>query len=133
MTTNESEASSLQQWIGRILSGLVIAFCLLDAGLKLVPIQPVYEAMQSLGFESTTTLARGLGVLLIACTVLHAIPKTSLVGAVLLTGFLGGTMAIHLRAGSPLFTHVLFGGYIGIMLWAGLLLRNRNARAILFQ
>ena len=133
MAANESEGTSRQQWIGRILSGLVIAFCLLDAGLKLVPIQPVYEAMQTLGFESTTTLARGLGVLLIVCTVLHAVPRTSLLGAVLLTGFLGGTIAIHLRAGSPLLTHVLFGAYIGIMLWAGLLLRNKNARAILFQ
>jgi len=119
-------------WTGRILSGLAIAFLVMDAGIKLVPIQPVRDAMQGLGFNSTDTLARGLGVLLMACTLLYAFPKTAPLGALLLTGYLGGAMAVQLRIGAPLFTHILFGGYIGLMLWAGLLLRHRELRALLF-
>ena len=73
-----------------------------------------------------------LGVLLLACTVLYAVPRTALLGAILLTGYLGGSIAIHLRAGSPLFSHVLFGAYVGLALWAGLLARDRPARAQVF-
>jgi len=131
MTPNSSQVSAPQLWTGRILSGLVIAFLFLDAGIKLVPIQPVIETMQSLGFTSTPALARTLGVLLLVCTLLHAIPRTSLLGAVLLTGYLGGAIATQLRVVNPLFSDILFGGYIGIVLWAGLLLRNKNIRAIL--
>jgi hypothetical protein len=132
MTPDESNKSTPQIWVGRILSALVIAFLLLDASMKLVPIQPVFEAMQSLGFTLTPVLARTLGGILLACTLLHAIPKTSLLGAILLTGFLGGAIAVNVRAGTPLFSHILFGGYIGILLWAGLLMRNRRLREILF-
>jgi hypothetical protein len=128
MTTNASQTSAPLLWTGRILSGLVIAFLLFDAGIKLVPIQPVIDTMQSLGFVSTPALARILGVLLLACTLLHAMPKTSLLGAVLLTGYLGGAMAIQLRADNPLFSHLLFGGYLGAMLWTGLLLREKKIR-----
>ena len=116
-------------WAGRFLSGLTIAFLLLDAAMKLVPLQPVTDSMQSLGFTPTAALARGLGVLLLACVVLYAVPRTALLGAILLTGYLGGSIAIHLRAGSPLFSHVFFGAYVGLALWAGLLARNRPARA----
>jgi hypothetical protein len=127
MTLKSSrQKSSTALWTGRILSGLVIAFLLFDAVGKLVPIKPVMEAMQYLGFKSTVELARGLGFLLLACTLLYAIPRTSLLGATLLTGFLGGAIAVHLRAGDAFFSQVLFGGYIGCLLWAGLFLRNRN-------
>ena len=119
-------------WVGRLLSGLTIIFLLLDAAMKLVPLQPVIESMQDLGFMSTPALARMLGVLLLACTVLHAVPRTALLGAILLTGYLGGSIAIHLRAGSPLFSHVLFGAYIGLALWAGLLARDGQSRTQLF-
>ncbi len=116
-----------RRWAGRIISGLAIAFLLFDAGAKLVPVQPVMEGMQKLGFQSTPELARGLGILLLVCTGLHVIPRTALLGAVLLTGFLGGTIAIHLRAGHPLLSHVLFGGYVGVLLWTGLFLRSQTA------
>jgi hypothetical protein len=119
-------------WIGRVLSGLTITFLLLDAAMKLVPLQPVIDSMQDLGFTSTPTLARMLGALLLACTVLHAVPRTALLGAILLTGYLGGSIATHLRAGSPLFSHVLFGAYVGVALWAGLLARSRAMRARVF-
>jgi hypothetical protein len=119
-------------WTGRILSGLVIAFLLMDGGIKLVPIAPVIDTLQALGFDPTPTLARGLGILLLACTVLYAYPRTAVLGAVLLTGYLGGAIAIQLRAANPLFSHLFFGGYVGILMWAGLLLRDGRARAVLF-
>ena len=132
-TKNDVRASTQTVvWAGRFLSGLTIAFLLLDAVMKLVPLQPVTDSMQSLGFTPTAALARGLGVLLLACTVLYAVPRTALLGAILLTGYLGGSIAIHLRAGSPLFSHVLFGAYVGLALWVGLLARNRPARAQVF-
>lgn len=121
-----SPISSGRRWTGRIISGLALAFLLFDGGAKLVPVQPVLESMRKLGFQSSPELARGLGVLLLACTVLHMIPRTALLGAVLLTGFLGGAIAIHLRAGDPVFTHTLFGGYVGVLLWAGMFLRRQT-------
>lgn len=119
-------------WIGRALSGLAVAFLLFDAAMKLVPIKPVIDAMQALGFNGGDALARGLGVLLLACTVLYATPRTAPLGALLLTGYLGGAIAVQLRAGNPLFSHVLFGGYVGLALWAGLLLRSGPLRSALF-
>ena len=101
--------------------------------MKLVPLQPVIEAMHELGFASTNGLARGLGFLLLACTILHAIPRTALLGAILLTGYLGGAIAVQLRAGSPLFSHVLFGGYIGLILWTGLIARNSRVRSVVLS
>jgi DoxX-like family len=124
--THENQPAPAALRTGRVLSGLVIAFLLLDAGMKLVPLQPVIDSMSSLGFVSTPALARGLGFLLLICTLIYAIPKTAALGAVLLTGYLGGAIAIHVRAGSPLFTHTLFGVYVGALLWTGLLLRNRK-------
>jgi len=120
-------------WIGRVLSGLAITFLLLDAAMKLVPLAPVTDAMQGLGFAGSDTLARGLGVLLLACTILYAIPRTAPLGALLLTGYLGGAIAVQLRAGNPLFSHILFGGYIGLVLWAGLLLRHNPLRSLLLH
>lgn len=131
MTLQSSKTPTPLLWTGRVLSALVIAFLLLDAGMKLVPLAPVIEAMHHLGFASTPGLARGFGLLLLACTLLYALPRTASLGAVLLTGYLGGAIAVQLRVGNPLFTHVLFGGYIGVLLWAGLLLRSSAARALL--
>ena len=113
-------------WTGRILSGLVIAFLMLDGAIKLVPWPVVTDTMDKMGYGSSETLARSLGVITIACTAMYAIPSTSILGAILLTGYLGGAMASHLRIGSPLFTHTLFGLYLGVMVWAGLWLRDRN-------
>jgi hypothetical protein len=118
-------------WTGRLLSGLVITFLLVDGAIKLVPIQPVTDTLQALGFVPTNTLARGLGILLLLCTALYAFPRSSLVGAVLLTGYLGGAVAIQIRANNPLFTHVLFSFYVGIAMWAGLILRDSNLRSLL--
>ena len=118
-------------WLGRVLSGLVILFLLFDGAIKLVPWPIVTETMDRIGYGSSESLARSLGVITLACTVLYAIPPTSILGAILLTGYLGGAMASHLRIGSPLFSHTLFGLYIGLMVWGGFWLRNRSLRALM--
>jgi hypothetical protein len=124
-------ASKPALWSGRVLSGLVILFMLFDGAIKLVPWPAVTETMDRIGYGSSETLARSLGVISIVCTVLYAIPPTSFVGAILLTGYLGGAMASHVRIGSPLFTHILFGFYLGLMVWGGLWLRDGSLRALL--
>ena len=116
-------------WLGRVLSGLVILFLLFDGAIKLVPWSVVTETMNRIGSGSSETLARSLGIITIVCTVLYAIPPTSILGAILLTGYLGGAMASHLRIGSPLFSHILFGFYLGLMVWGGLWLRDKRLRA----
>ena len=123
--------SSAAIWAGRIMSGLVIAFLLFDGAVKLVPIAPVTETMEQLGYPVSATLARGLGVLTLVCTVLYLVPQTSVLGAILLTGYLGGAIATHLRVGSPIFSHLLFGLYLGLMVWGGLYLRDPWLRALM--
>jgi DoxX-like family len=131
MTLHAAPLSGLV-WLGRVFSGLAIAFLLFDGVIKLPPIQAVTDTLQELSFAPTNVLARGLGLLCLFCTALYAIPRTSLLGAILLTGYLGGAIAIQIRAGNPVFSHVLFGTYVGLLLWAGLLLRNSQARAAIF-
>lgn len=124
--------SSLEAWAGRGLSGLAILFLLVDGAMKLVPLQPVTDAMQALGWPTDPWLARTLGVILIVSTLIYAWPPSSVFGAVLLTGYLGGAIATHLRIGSPLFTHTLFGVYVGAMVWAGLWIRSPALRDVLY-
>jgi hypothetical protein len=115
---------------GWIVSGLVIAFLLLDAVMKLIAIPQVLQAGEQIGFPGVS-MARGLGLLLLACTLLYVFPRTSILGALLVTAYLGGAVATHLRLGNPLFSHVLFGVYVGIAMWAGLYLREPRLRSLL--
>jgi DoxX-like family len=117
-------------WAGCAMSGLVIAFLLMDAAMKLIALPVVLEAGAPLGLPGAD-MARGLGTLLLACTLLHIVPQTTVLGAILLTGYLGGAVAMHMRVGSPLFTHVLFGVYLGVLLWGGLYLRDARLRALI--
>jgi len=119
------------RWTGRVLSGLVVVFLLFDGAVKLVPWPIVTETMDRMGYGSSESLARTLGVITVACSVLYAIPPTSILGAILLTGYLGGAMASHVRIGSPLFTHTLFGLYLGLMVWGGLWLRDGTLRDLI--
>ena len=128
---DKPSASAVAMWVGRILSGLVILFLLMDGVIKLVPIAAVTETMQQLGYSGSVNQARGLGVLTLLCAVLYAIPRSSVLGAILLTGLLGGAMATHLRVDSPLFSQLLFGLYVGLMAWGGLYLRDPALRALL--
>jgi hypothetical protein len=132
-TVAESAPVSISaRLLGRVLSGLVIVFLLLDGAIKLVPWPVVTDTLDRMGYGSSETLARSLGIITIICTALYSIPPTSILGAILLTGYLGGAMASHvLRIGSPLFTHVLFGFYLGLMVWGGLWLRDRNLRTLI--
>ncbi len=124
-------ASRAARLLGRILSGLVIVFLLFDAAIKLVPLAVVTETMDRMGYGSSENLARSLGLITIVCTVLYSLPPTSILGAILLTGYLGGAIASHLRIGSPLFTHTLFGLYLGLMVWGGLWLRDKNLQSMI--
>jgi hypothetical protein len=112
---------------GWVISGLVIAFMLMDAIMKLLALPVVLEAGSALGLPGID-MARGLGILLLLCTVLYAAPRTSVLGAVLATGYLGGAVATHVRIGTPLFSHILFGVYVGVLMWAGLYLRYPDVR-----
>lgn len=114
-------------WVGRVLSALVILFLLFDGSLKVMELDIVKETGAQLGLPAHLNF--GLGVLIIV--VLYAIPRTSILGAILLTGLLGGAIATHLRVGSPLFTHTLFGVYLGLMAWGGLFLRDERLRALI--
>jgi hypothetical protein len=119
-------------WAGRALSGLAILFLLADGAMKLVPLQPVTDTMQALGWPTDPWLLRTLGVIQIAATLIYANPQSAVFGAILLTGYLGGAVATHVRMGSPLFTHDLFSVYVGIMLWAGLWIRSPALRDVLY-
>jgi hypothetical protein len=131
-TANQkAEISKPARWTGRVLSSLVIVFMLFDGAMKLVPWPIVTETMDKMGYGSSEGLARSLGIITIVCTVLYAVPPTSILGAILLTGYLGGAIASHLRIGSPLFSHTLFGLYLGLMVWGGLWLRDRSLRSLI--
>jgi hypothetical protein len=125
--TSAAPATGAVRWTGRVLSALVVLFLLFDGLIKVARLPVVEETMAQLGYPAG--LGFGLGVLTLAIALLYALPRTALLGAILLTGLLGGAMATHLRAGSPLFSHLLFGLYIGLMAWGGLYLRDEKLRA----
>ena len=118
-------------WTGRALSGLVIGFFLLDAAIKLPPLQPVIDTMTELGWPSDPATARALGALMIASALLYAYPPTAVLGAIIMTAYLGGAVATHVRVGSPILTHAMFGVYVGVLAWAGLWLRSPQLRALM--
>ncbi|HET6621372.1 MAG TPA: DoxX family protein [Dongiaceae bacterium] len=113
------------------MSGLVMLFLLFDAGIKLVPLDIVTQASAQLGLPTDPGFARALGILTLIGVVLYAIPRTAVLGAILLTGYMGGAIATHLRIGSPLFSHVLFGFYLGVLIWGGLYLRDERVRSLI--
>lgn len=115
-------------WTGRILSTLVVLFLIPDAIFKFLKPKMVVDVCTQLGLP--ISILNVLGVVLLACTLLYAIPRTSIFGAILLTGYLGGAVCTHLRVGDPLFSHVLFPTYLGILLWLGLYLRESRLRSL---
>src|ERR1700682_1541439 len=116
-------------WASRILSAIPVVFLLMDSVIKLLKPAFVVEATIKLGYPAS--IAPGLGILLLLCTLLYLIPRTSILGAILLTGYLGGAVATHVRVGAPLFSHILFPTYLAIMLWGGLYLRDQRLRALI--
>ena len=115
-------------WTGRVLSALAVSFLAFDAVIKLVVAPPVVQTFGQLGWP--VHLAVTVGVLELACLAVYVVPRLSVVGAVLLTGYLGGAIATHVRVGNPLASHVLFPTYVAAMLWGGLYLRDARVRAL---
>ena len=127
--TQIAPVSKKRLWAGRIISTLPVLFLLFDSVIKLMKIDPVIQSFLELGYP--VRLAREIGILELICVLVYAIPRTSVLGAILLAGFLGGATATHVRTGDPLFTHVLFPIYVGAMVWGGLYLRDGRLREFL--
>jgi len=121
--------SKRRLWTGRIMSALPALFLLVDGVGKLVKPAAVVQGTVQLGYPESVLL--GLGIVLLSCTVLYVIPRTAVLGAILLTGYLGGAVATHVRVGSPLFSHILFPVYLAVLLWGGLYLRDERLRALI--
>lgn len=117
-------------WAGRITSGVAILFLLFDSTLKLLRALPAEQTTAQLGYPLSTV--RGIGIVEILCLLLYVVPRTSVLGAILFTGYLGGAIATHVRIGSPLFSHTLFPIYVAALLWGGLLLRHKGLLRALF-
>jgi hypothetical protein len=116
-------------WAGRAISGVIVLLLSLDGVMKFFKPKPVVDAFAHLGIPIELDFV--IGTLLLLCTVLYAVPATSILGAILLTGYLGGAVMTHLRVGDPLFTHVLFPTYLGSLLWLGLYLRDPRLRVLI--
>src|SRR5580704_14861224 len=127
--TQAGSLSKKSLWAGRIASGLVVAFMLFDAVIHLMKPAPVVEAFAKLGFP--LRLAVPLGIIELVCILLYMVPRTSILGAILLTGYLGGAIAIQLPTGNSLFGEVLFPIYIGVILWGGIYLRDDRLRTLI--
>jgi len=120
--------SKKTRWAGRTISTVIVLLLVLDSVMKFFKPQPVVDAFAHLGIPIALDYA--IGTLLLLCTLLYAVPATSILGAILLTGYLGGAVMSHLRAGDPLFTHVLFPTYLGTLIWLGLYLRDHRLRVL---
>jgi hypothetical protein len=128
-SANQSAATSKKMlWTGRIMSALPALFLLLDGIMKLIKPAPVVEATVRLGYPESVIL--GVGIVLIASTLLYLIPRTSILGAILLTGYLGGAVATHVRVGENMFS-VLFPFFFGLLIWGGLYFRDDRLRALI--
>lgn len=114
-------------WAGRVISGFVVVFMLFDGVTKLMKVSQVVEATVRIGFPTNTIV--GIGATLLFCTALYVIPQTSVLGAILLTGYLGGATAANVRAGTPAF-NTCFPIIFGVLVWLGLFLRDRRLRAL---
>lgn len=127
----ESTGVSLRRiWASRILTTLSVLFLLMDGGMKLFKPPFVVEATARLGYPDSTIV--GIGVTLLVCTILYLIPRTAVLGAILLTAYLGGAVASNLRAGTPLF-NMVFPMLFGVMAWTSLVLRDKRLESVLFQ
>jgi DoxX-like family len=127
-STQTAPFSKKRVWAGRIISALAILFLLFDAITKMMKVAPVLEASARLGLPAI--LIVDIGSLLLACVVVYAIPGTSILGAILLTGYLGGAVATHVRVGDPLF-ETLFPVIFGVLIWVGIFLRDDRLRTLI--
>ena len=127
--TNAAPVSRARLSAGHIVSTIPVLFLLFDSAIKFTAMEPVVDSLRQLGYP--VSLGPVIGVIELVCLVLYVIPRTSVLGAILLTGYLGGAVATHVRVGSPLLTHILFPIYVAALLWAGLFLREGRLRALI--
>ena len=130
-TLEAGTVGSKAVWSGRALSTLAILFFVMDGVMKLVQPQVVIDATKQIGWPVDPMALTTLGLILLICTALYAIPRTAVLGAIVLTGYLGGAVASHVRNGDPLLTHDLFGVYLGFFVWGGLWFRDARVRSLL--
>lgn len=129
LTMEQGLLSKKSIWAGRIISGLVVLFLLFDSTTKVMLVHSVVKASAPLGY--TLTDLRSIGLILLVCIIFYLIPKTSVLGTILLTGYFGGAVATNLRIDHSFFSQTLFPVCFGILVWAGLYLRNRQLRNLL--
>ncbi|MEO8910139.1 MAG: DoxX family protein [Gemmatimonadaceae bacterium] len=116
-------------WAGRVVSALPVLFLLFDGVIHILKISPVVEGFAKVGFPLGASVP--LGIIEIICIILYVIPRTSGLGAVLLTGYLGGAVATNVRIEAPLFGYILFPVYVGVLVWGGRWLRDERVRALI--
>ena len=126
--TQARPVSKGRLWAGRIISGLVVLFLLFDGVTKLMKVAPVLEASAQLGYPVSTIV--GIGITALVCTVVYAIPQTSVLGAILLTGYLGGAVASNVRIGNPMF-NIVFPIVFAALIWAGIFLCDNRPGALI--
>jgi DoxX-like family len=126
--TQAAPVSMKAVWTGRVISGLAVLFLLFDGVTKVMKVAPVMQASAQLGFPVSLIVA--IGAVLLICTLIYVIPSTSVLGAILLTGYLGGAVAIQARIGNPLF-ETLFPVIFGVLVWAGIFLRDNRLRTLI--
>jgi hypothetical protein len=128
-TIHTSAVANKRRVVGAVLTALVALFLTFDTVIKVLMLAPAVEGTTALGYPVGTVL--WIGIIELACLGLYLLPRTSVLGAVLLTGYLGGAIATHVRVGSPLFSHSLFPIYVALMIWGGLYLREMRLRELL--
>jgi hypothetical protein len=128
-STQTAPVSKSSLWAGRIISALVVLLMLFDSTIKLMKLAPAVEGTVRIGYSAGIVFP--LGIVLLVCVAFYAIPRTSVFGAILLTGYLGGAVASNVRVGNPLFGYILFPVYVGAFAWLGLYLRDERLRALI--
>jgi hypothetical protein len=128
-TPETTPVSTRRRWTGRIIGTLAVLFLAFDSAGKLLTLPPVVEGSARLGFPESVVL--GIGIIELVCIVAYLLPSTAVLGAILLTGYLGGAVATHVRIGDPIFSHVLFPVYVAVLIWGGLFLRDERLRALI--
>jgi hypothetical protein len=116
-------------WTGRIVSWVIAALLLLDAVMKVLQVPQVMEGTVKVGYPAGTV--RPIGIILLLCLICYVIPRTSVLGAILLTGYLGGAVATNVRISTPLFSYTLIPMYVGVLVWGGLFLQDEGVRALI--
>jgi hypothetical protein len=125
----DSGVSRRAIWTGRVLSGIALAFMTWDASFKVLEHPLAVQGTIDLGYPAAALF--GIGLVELICVALYAIPRVAPIGAILLTGYLGGAIATHVRLDNPLFSHVLFPIYVAAFIWGGLWLRDQRVRGLL--